>query len=102
MSERDVVAVHGALGAAQLEVAQLKAALEERDVDLASFVKSVTSLRATIERVRALAVSWETATPRLAELAETRSAAGDDSLTRALAIGRSYAVGLRAALEDPS
>lgn len=58
-------------------------------------------MRETLERVRALADSWETAPPRLTELAKTMSAGGDDSLSRALAVGRAYATALRAAL-DPA
>jgi hypothetical protein len=56
------------------------------------------ALAATVARIEALANSWNEAPPRLTDLAVTRSADGDDSLTRALAIGRAYATALRTAL----
>jgi len=53
---------------------------------------------ATIERVRTLAATWADGGERLNALAAIRSAEGDDSLTRALAVGRAYAAALTVAL----
>lgn len=57
---------------------------------------------ATIGRVEALANTWSDPGVRTQELAEVRSADGDDSLARALGIGRAYADALRSALEEPT
>ena len=105
--ERAAAAVLSAVGYADLlgEIERLR--WVESDLAHArsaggSYLRQRDALAATVARVETLADGWNEAPPRLADLATTRSADGDDSLTRALAIGRAYATALRAALSEPT
>lgn len=102
-AEKNIVTLAGAcMVVADAEQADLRGQRDAALNTVDALDAEVAGLWAALAAVKALADTWEDAPPRLAELAKLRSAEGDDSLTRALAIGRAYATALRAKIEATS
>jgi len=104
----ELVSCHTALDQAREELAAAKVSLADTAASLLSSVGATVKAQhqhekaqAALKRVDALAATWADGGARLNELAAIRSAEGDDSLSRALAIGHAYSDALRAALVDP-